>query len=62
MVLPLSCFAGFLLVSDCHIHSAGLAMWVNVGGRSKLVQVVSYGKGHHCYILYLYLYLYIFPL
>jgi hypothetical protein len=33
-------------------------MWVNVGGRSKLVQVVFYGQGHHCCILYLY----IFPL
>jgi hypothetical protein len=53
-VLSLSCFAGLLLVSDSHVYPIGAN---NVGEcwRSvQLVQVVSYGQGHHCCTIYLY--------
>jgi hypothetical protein len=40
MVLPLSCFAGFFLVSDCHVHPAGAG---NVDVWWKLLQASAGG-------------------
>ena len=53
MVLPLSCFVGSLLRNDGHVHPAGAAKWMHGGIRSKFMQVVSYGQGHHyCYLIF----------
>jgi hypothetical protein len=39
-VLPLSCFADFLLVSDCHIHPVGAG---NVGECWRSLQTSAGG-------------------
>jgi hypothetical protein len=46
-VLLLSCFAGLLLVSDDHVHPAGVS---NVGECWTLLQTSAggvFGQGHH---------------
>jgi hypothetical protein len=53
-VLPLSCFAGFFLWVIVTFIPPELALWMYGGSCSKLVQVVSYGQGHHRCTIYLY--------